>query len=335
MSKKKKISIPKSVSELKMSIKKFAKKNNIRLKKVGKKEKKRNLKKLRSLYSKSAIIGLDKAVKIISENPQAEGKKIEKVKAAIEKVITNNTVMEDIAKLYKKDPDKYKNLIFLPHMIINTLLYYSQEDLSEQDKAIGESLDKDSLIDFCRKVLKRIIKKYKKAGFDDTVAFKLAEIVPSSKLLLNNRQWYKKLIQSLYAMAETTEIDYKKILSAVMKVDKKKSIRKSELLYRFYSEFILTKMTNKTHSYTDTQKDLHESMMEDTLNYMESLKSAKLRRMLKEYIKHRKTAEEYKNDSKRVIKFTDYATNNSAFAKIKNCVLELISDNSTNELYLG
>ena len=156
MSKKKKISIPKSVSELKMSIKKFAKKNNIKLKKVGKKEKKRNLKKLRSLYSKSTIIGLDKAVKIISENPQAEGKKIEKVKAAIEKVITNNTVMEDIAKLYKKDPDKYKNLIFLPHMIINTLLYYSQEDLSEQDKAIGESLDKDSLIDFCRKVLKRI-----------------------------------------------------------------------------------------------------------------------------------------------------------------------------------
>ena len=140
MSKKKKISIPKSVSELKMSIKKFAKKNNIRLKKVGKKEKKRNLKKLRSLYSKSAIIGLDKAVKIISENPQAEGKKIEKVKTAIEKVITNNTVMEDIAKLYKKDPDKYKNLIFLPHMIINTLLYYSQEDLSEH------SLDRKSVV---------------------------------------------------------------------------------------------------------------------------------------------------------------------------------------------
>ena len=333
--KRKKISIPKSVADLKLSVKKFAKKNSIKLKNVGKKEKKRNLKKLKSLYAKSSIIGLDKAVKIITENLQVENKKIEKVKAAIDNIITNDSVMKDIAKLYKKEPEKYKNLIYLPHMIINTLLYYSQDDLSDSDKAIGESLDKEGLMDFCKKILKKIIKRYKKYGFDDTIAFKLAEIVPSSSLLLSNRQWYKKLIQSLYAMAETTDIDYKKILSAVMKVDKKKSIKKNELLYRFYSEFILTKATNKTHTYTDTQKDLHESIMEDTLNYMEAMKGSKLRRMLKEYIRRRKTAEEYKNDSKRVFKFTDYATNNSAFVRIKEAVLELIADNSTNELYLG
>ena len=68
--KKKKIKVPKSVLELRLTPKKFAKKHNIKLtgKGMSKKDKKRNLKKLQKEYCESAISGLNKAVKILAEN---------------------------------------------------------------------------------------------------------------------------------------------------------------------------------------------------------------------------------------------------------------------------
>ena len=333
--KKKKIQIPKSVSDLGICIKKFAKKHGFKLKGLDKKEKKRNLKKLKKEYSKSAIEGLNKAVKILSDNPRTESKKIEKVKKNIDNIITNGELMENIARLYKKDPDSYSNMIYFPHLIVNTILYYSQDDLSDDDKEIAQSLNKDELMEFCQKILRKKIKRYKKYDMDDLTAFKLAEVIPTSKLLTNNRQWYKKLIQCMYNIAETTEVDFEKILKAILKIDKKKYLKKIDLYMRFYSEFILSKSSNKNHSFTDAQKDLHESLIEKTLTFMDGLKTEKLRSMLKEYIKRRKVAESYKTDTKRVIKFTDYATSNSAFPKIKSVVQDLISDNSTNELYLS
>ena len=334
--KKGKIKIPKSVMDLRISPKKFAKKNNIDIKGKGlsKKSKKRNIKRLREKYSESAIIGLNKAVKILSEN-SGEGKKILKVKDGVENIISNPEIMKRVAKIYGKNPDNYPNLIFLPHMIMNTIVYYSQDDLSEEEKAVGESLDKDGLIKFCEKILKSQIKRYGKLGMSRDVSYQLASVVPTTKVLKNNRQWYKKLIQSLYMISEHENLDVDSVLMAVSKVDKKKSIDKKDFLEGFFSEFILTKSSNKNHSFTDTQKELHETLIERTLEYLDRIKSRRTRDILKTYIKRRKTAESYKNDTKRVIKFIDHAHSSSSYTNIKSVVQELISDNSTNELYLS
>ena len=89
MAKKKKIKIPKSVMELKLSPKKYAKKHGIKLKDkhMSKKDRKHSIKRLKNEYSESAINGLNKAVKILAENPEA--KKIEKVKLGIDNIILN------------------------------------------------------------------------------------------------------------------------------------------------------------------------------------------------------------------------------------------------------
>lgn len=333
--KKKKIRIPKSILELRLSPKKFAKKHGIRIKGVGKRLKKRNMKRLKDLYSRAAIDGLNKAVKILSDHPNEDGKKIDKIKGVVDKIITNEGVMKKVSKIYKKKPDEYSNLVYLPHMIINTLLYYSQEGLSEKEQEIGQTLDKDSLINFCHRVLKSRIKKYKKYDLSEDTSFKLAEVIPTTKLLVNNRMWFKKLIQSLYVIADSEEVDYKRILRAVLKVDKKRHINKNDFYKSFYSEFILTKASNRNHSFTDTQKDLHESLIEGVMEYIESSKPSTIRDILKTYIKRRKTAESYKNDTRRVITFIDYANSNSSFVKIKKAIQDLVADNSTNELYLS
>lgn len=331
---KKKIKIPKSVLDLRMSPKKFAKKNNIRLKGKGmsKGEKKHNAKRLQKEYSEFALNGLNKAVKIVAENP--EGKKIDKVKAGIENIITNPAVMKKIAKLYNKDRDQYKNMYLIAGMIMNTLVYYNSDAASEEEKKIGESLNSESLIEFCEKILKKQIKRYENFGLSEAVAFQLATTIPTTKLF-KNRQWYKRLIQQMYDIAEKEELDVDLVLKAVSKVDGKKSIDKKDFLEGFFSEFILQKNTNKSAKYTDSQKELHDNLVERTLVYLNGLKKSKLKEILKEYIKRRKKAEEYKNDNKRVIKFTDHANSNSPYENIKSVVQDLINDNSSYELYLS
>lgn len=332
----KKIKVPKSVLDLRLSPKKFAKKHGIRIKGKGmtKSERKHNRKRLRNEYSECAINGLNKAVKILAEN-NPEGKKIGKVKDGVDNIISNPGVMNRIARLYRKNPKGYPNLIYLPHMIMNTLMYYSSDSISDADKEIGKTLDSEALIEFCERILKKEIKRYKKMGLDQAVAYQLATVIPTTQLFKNNRQWYRKLINELYSIAATTPVDIDAVLKAVSKIDKKKSIPRKEFLEGFFSEFILQKDSNKNKSFNDNQKELHEGLIDRALLYMDNLKPRKLREMLKTYIKRRKTAESYKSDTRRVIKFTDHANSNSPYVTIKAVVSDLISDNSSNELYLS
>lgn len=332
MSKKRKVKVPESVKNLRTSPKKFAKKNGIRIK-GSKKDKKRAKKRLYHEYSASAIAGLNKAVKILAENP-GDGKKITKIKESVEATIQNGKVMEQVAKLYNKRPEAYPNMIFLPWIIMNTLSYYASEGISDEEKEFAKTLDVKGMTKFCEKVLKRQIKRYEKMGLSETAAFQLAVVAPTTRLF-HNRYHYRRLISQLYDIAANEEIDVDTVLAAVSRIDKKKKMKRSEFLEGFFSEFILTKSTNKTHSFTDAQKELHETLIDRALVYLDNLKRKKLHDILKTYIKRRKDAESYKTDTKRVIKFIDHAHSNSSYTNIKAAVQELIEDNASNELYLS
>jgi hypothetical protein len=335
--KKKKIKIPKTVLQLEWSPKKFAKKHNIRVSEKGmnKKEKKHAKKRLNREYGDFAIANLNKAVKILSENQMEDNKKIDKVKNAVESIVSNSEVMKTIAKRYTKERDQFPNLIYLPYMITNTILYYSREDLTVEEKAIADSLNKEELIEFCETILKKQIKVYRNNDLSNEIAFQIATVIPTAKRLKGNNQWYKRLIQTLYTIAEYDDVDVEQVFNAILKIDKKKVINKKEFYENFFSEFIMTKASNKVHSFNDKQKELHETLLEQTAVYLNSRKPKQLKEILKRYIKRRKTAESYKNDNKRVIKFIDFANSNSEYTNLKAVIQELIEDNSTNELYLG
>ena len=332
--KKKKVKIPNSVKHLKYSIQKFAKKNDVKLKGIPKREKKKAKKRLMEDYCESSLIGLNKAVKILTEHPDCENS--EKIKEGIENIILNPEIIKEIAKLYKKNTDQYNNLIYLPNMIMNTLSYYENDaNLTEDEKKLKASLDPETLVNFCEKILKKQIKRYIKLGLDSEIAYHIATIIPSAKLFKINQQWYKKLIRALYDLAENKDIDVQEILKAICRIDKDEVISKKEMLREFYSEFILQKYTNKQAKFTDKQKELHEGLIENALRYIDDLKLSRIRDILRHYIKTRKKAEEFKNDSKRIIKFVDHANSNSPYGNIKKVVQDLIAENSSNEVYLS
>lgn len=334
--KKKDIDVPKCVKVLKFSKKKYAKKNDFDLddKKMSAKERKRKLKKLTLEYNEEIAKGLDKAVKILSEVTE-DSKKLNKIKEGVESKIVDPATMDAVAELYKKHPEFYPNMIFLPYMIVSTINYYRNEDLTDEEKEFGKRIHTDDLIEFCMKILKKIIKHYVKLGLSENTAFQIATIIPSTKLLVGSRKWYRNLITGLRLMSETELPDIKLIFKAILKLDGKKYVGKKLFYELFYQEFILTKLTNKKYSSTDTQKEFYDKMIDMTLEYLNDLKVRKLKGILKQYIKIRKKAEEFKTDGKRIIKFVDHATSNSPYQNIKAAVQELIADDKDNEIYLS
>lgn len=334
---KKKVKVSKRILQLEWSKKKYAKKYELVVKKkTPKNERKRINKRLNKEYGEFVIVRLNKAVNILSKANE-DSKKIERLKDAIIDLIADKKTMQFVAKEYKKNPDEYPYLVYLPYLITTTIMYYEQENLSEEDAAVAEKLDKEKLIEICETILKKPIKKYEKEGLSRTVAFQCAATVPTAKRIsnVNNRRWMRTLIQHMYSLAETESIDFEAIISAIAKLDKKPPYSKKELREMFYSEVILSRSSNKNHSFTDSQKELNERLIESSLEYLNNLKSSKLRMILKNYIKSRKVAETYKNDGKRIIKFTDIANSNSEYEKIKSVVTDLIADDSSNELYLS
>jgi hypothetical protein len=226
-------------------------------------------------------------------------------------------------------------MIYLPNIIMNTLVYLKSDNATEEDKKIAEIIDPEQLVSFCEKILKKQIKRYKNLGLSDEKAFQLATAVPTTKQFKVNRGWYRKLIVSMYDMASNEEVEVEQTIKSVLKVDKKKYIKKSDFKEGFYSTFILQKSSNNVKNFTDTQKELHEELIEKTLHYLDDIPKKKCREILKNYIKIRKKAESLKQDKKRVIKFIDHANSNSPYINIKTVVQDLVAADPNNELYLS
>ena len=333
---KQKIKIPKSVLDLRMSPKKFGKKHGIRIKKgMSKREKKYFRKRLWKEYGSFAANAMNTAVKLLAEN-NPETHKLNKVKQGVENVITTPKAMESVIRVYNKNPKKYPYMMYLPKMITNTIEYYHQEDISEDDKKVGESLNTDKLMKFCEKILKKQIKYYKRRGFNDTASFVLASVVPSNKVFVKNDYYIRRLILELYKLAgiDDQPIDVGVVLKAVYKVDKK-HLEYKEFINKFFYQFILQRSSNRTKKFNSNQKELQENLIDFALHYMDSLKPHKLRTMLRSYIKKRKHDEENKIDSKRMINFLDHSLSNSPYLNIKQVVEELIKENASNQTYLS
>jgi len=243
--------------------------------------------------------------------------------------------MDRVIKLYNKNPDAYPHMVYLPAMIMNTIRYYSQDSLRDDEKEVSKAMDIEKLTTFCQKILKKNVKRYRNLGIDKVQAYVLATAIPSTRHFKDNREWYRRTINTLYELSQDTIINIEECLSAIRKVDKKNKIGKKEFEENFYREFILQRKSNKMQSMTDSQKSTLEDLTMRCLDYMEALKPKKLRAMLRGYINNRKHAEKYKTDGKRVIKFVDYANNNSPYSNIKSVVQDLIDADGQNELYLG
>lgn len=334
MAKDKKIDLPSSVKALKWSKKKWAKKNGLKYdgKKMSKADSKANKKRANKEYPVAMIEGLNAAVEIISENPKEE--EIEEIKTRIEGIIVQSDLMAKIADIYAKHPKDYKNLIFLPNIIMNTLLYYEKGvDLTEEELVTAASLDRDALTEFCEKILKKRRKRYEEMGLTRTLAFRMACVIPTAKIL-GKPYWYKVLVRELYDMAETEHVSVKAVLNAVAKIDKHPNITKDEIKKGFWSEFIFMRNSNRLKQLNDTQRELHEELQQLCLKYLD--KDPKLcKEILKRYVERRRKAEKNGNDGRRIFKFTDHANSNSPYRNIKEVVEKMIKKDEDVESLLS
>lgn len=332
--KDKKIDLPPSVKALKWDRAKWAKKNGLKYegKHLSKADAKANKKRAKKEYPVAMIEGLNAAVEIISENPNDD--QIEKIKNRIEGIIVRPKLMAKIADIYSKNPKDYKNLIFLPNIIMNTLLYYEKGvELSEDELAIAASLDREALTEFCEKILKKRRERYEGMGLSRTLAFHLACVIPTAKIL-GKPYWYKVLIGELYDMAETESVDVKDVLNAIAKIDKHPNITKDEIRRGFWGEFIFMRNSNRLKQLNDSQRNLHEELQQLCLKFLD--KDAKVcKEILKRYVERRRKAEKNGNDGRRIFKFTDHANSNSPYTTLKEVVEKMIKKDPDVESLLS
>lgn len=332
--KTKKIKLPRSVKQLRLSKKKWAKKNGMDYtgKKLSKGDKKVNKKRVKKKYPVAVAKGLNKAVQVITENPNSD--KIDKINEAINGILTQPKLMAKVAKVYKEDRNNYDELIYLPRIILTTIQYYERSDISPEEKAEAENMDVDALTEFCEKILTKPRKKYESFGLSQSAAFALAALIPDNSIL-RGRYWYRRLVHTLYEIAESEVIDFDKVIEAISKLNKKHKMKKDEIRRNFFEEYIFTRKTNRFKQFTKTQNDLHEDLQNACLKYLDKLKKKEIKGILEEYVKRRKKAEKEGKDGSRIFKFIDHANSNSPFENIKWAVGKIITDHPEYETYLG
>lgn len=334
----KKIKIPDTVKDLKLSPKKFGKKIGIRINKgMPKKERKFYTKKLWNKYGKMAAEGLNDAMHILSEN-NPEEKKMAKVVKRVDGVLESPKTMNVVIKRYKKNPNRYPDMIHLPRFIISTVDYYNSTSISEAEKReMDEKFDTEKLIDFSYHILKKPIKYYENRGVADVPAFRLAAAVPSARVFNKSRFYYRNAIEELYKIAALDPnqiLDLNVIIPSMIKVDKTRKISKKEFLRHFCFEFICMRLRNKDLM-EDSQRALNTELTSFVLDFLDSMKPHSLKELLKEYITVRKK-EEYKNlKGTHPINFVEHAAANSPYLNIQNVVQDILEKNNNFATFLS
>ena len=321
-------------------LKKFAKKNdipyNLKGKDFSKKEKKKAAKEFNKEYASAQLDSLDKAVKILVQCGMQENKKIDKIKESVDDVIRNPSLMNDIIDIYKKDPKQHKWILYLPSMMVATIVYYQGKDLTDAEKKEAETVDVDMLMKFSEKILKKPIRKYIKHGLSTSAAFQMACAVPSLNVFTGRTVFFhRKFINTLFEIAKEEVVDIPTYFQAMFAMDKSEKFKKKEFLDEFCLQYLLRKQTNKSAKFTDNQKELQENLNTWALNHLNLIAKERSRSIIKNYIKARKRAEENKIDGTRVISLINHSNANSEYTRLRDVLLDLIKSNSQNELYLG
>lgn len=320
--------LPRTVKALDQKRKKWAKKNGLNYK-----DGKGNKKLAKEEYQEAFLEGLDRSMEIILHQPNS--KIADRVKDKIDAALARPKRMAEAAKIYPEHRKEYRNIIYLPNMIMTTIRYLQNgaDKLEGKEKEIAASIDETALVDFCETILKKSMKHYTSYGLSRGAAFTLACLVPSAHIL-EKSYWYRALLTTLYDMAETDTFEIETIFEAVTTVDKSKVLHKRDMKRKFWLEFILMKNSNRFKNLNESQKNLHEHLQNQALEYLNGLSKDELEAMLYKYIKRRRESENNNSDGRRIFRFVDHANSNSPYGKIKQVVEKIISAKPDYEVYL-
>ena len=219
---------------------------------------------------------------------------VEAVKECKESIYEKLTDPKFVKYLRKeiKNGLEFDNMILLP-TIIYDIVGEAQKAIAAEKAENPDSdvtFDLDDLVEISRDILKKRIKKLKKAGIDEAVAFDVLSVIPATEILEKGQQYHiRRFFTVLYEHAKTKEINFAKIMKEVFKGNYIGSV----------ITFALLERKEKIANFTDTQKKLFNDITEYCFTEMEQLKKDEIYAILKVYSDVRKKDESQNKDTNR------------------------------------
>ena len=148
------------------------------------------------------------------------------------------------------------------------------------------------VVEISKLILNKKIKKFKKAGLDEDLAFDVLSIIPTPEVLKKSKFHYiRNLFVTLYAHAKEKEIDFGRVIKCLFK-------NNDEYIPEIIT-FALLERKEKITSFTDTQKKLFNNITEFCFKTMEDMKKDEIQNILNAYVESRKRDESQNKDANR------------------------------------
>lgn len=213
---------------------------------------------------------------------------------AIYEKLMNPDFIKRLGKMIDEEgKDAFENADLFPVVITNMLRNAKEWTKRLQEDAGDESItiNTEDLVDLQTKLLKKRMKKMKKAGIPDAIAFDTLCVLPKPQLLeRSGGYWMRQVFNVLYEHAKTTkDIPFEKIVEVLITEE-------------FYPTLITTMLLERKEIYvqmTEQQKEFFNSCTEWMFNQMENMNKAAIYEILQSYADVRKRDKAQGRDSNR------------------------------------
>lgn len=200
-----------------------------------------------------------------------------------------------LAKLIDEDgKDAFDNADIFP-IVVNGMLRNAKEWTKKLQQEAGDdqsiTINTEDLVDLQTKLLKKRMKKMKKAGVPDSIAFDVLCALPKPTLLeRSGGYWMRQVFNVLYEHAKTTkDIPFEKIVEVAVTDE-------------FYPTLFTTMLLERKEIYvqmSESQKEFFNGCTEWMFNQMENMNKSVIYEILQSYADVRKRDKSQNRDSNR------------------------------------
>ena len=210
---RKKVRIPEEVEYFsKRKFKKFKKKN---------KDYYDSKKELKEAYFSEILYDVPKVIEFLLRFSHIQSDEVKEIKSRCYEQFSGKpespAFIKYITKLVKADGNEaIPNIEYFPiilHEIISDINRYNEEAKKENPEA--EVFDASELYELSNVILKKKLKKAKKKGIDDAVAFDCLSVIPTEDAMKFSPYFrIKSVFEIMYLHAKTKQIDFKKMMDS-------------------------------------------------------------------------------------------------------------------------
>lgn len=249
---------------------------------------------------------------------------VRELKSTIYEKLFDAAFVKVLTKELKEDVDYVENSELLP-IIIYDLISEAKRRHAEEIKENPDAAEFDltDVIELSSIINKKKMKKLKKAGVPETVAFDALSVIPTSRALEKSQTYrIRTLFRVLYEHAKNEDFSIEPIMKLVIKSDYHAAV----------ITFLLLEKKEIYVNYTDKQKEFFNKVTDWCFNTLEDFPKETINSVLRTYIKTRQNDKAQNRDSNR--RFFLSSLPEDQFPKIVKVMNKIIEQDETVKEFL-